>query len=212
MKSEGLVIPSGSLGMTVLRQGNFKLTKEYVQQHVRPEDSKRVWKEFRKIRLASNLGIPTYYGQLFLKVFRANGDIENLGLASLRVVTDAGVAYIVDAFQNLVELENMKYHGIGTGGTAEAASQTALVSESTTALSPDNTRATGTTTEAAANIYQTVGTNLADGAIAVTEHGIFSQAATGGGTMLDRSLFTVVNLASGDSLQTDYRLTFTSGG
>lgn len=134
------------------------------------------------------------------------------GVVSRKVVTDTGVAFIVDAFQNLTEIENLKYHGIGTGGTAEAASQTALVTELTTQYNPDSTRATGSTTENAANIYRTVGTNAVDSAVAITEHGIFSQAATGGGTMLDRSLFSAVNLAIGDSLQSTYDLTLTSGG
>lgn len=165
----------------------------------------------KKVLLARKLGIPTFNGQLWVTVFRANGDVEDYGLASLRVVTDSGVAYIVDAFQNLTELENLKFHGVGTGSTAEAASQTALVTESTTALNPDSTRATGSTTEAAANIYRTVGTVTFDASAAITEHGIFSQAATGGGTMLDRSVFSAINVASADSIQTTYDFTVTSG-
>jgi hypothetical protein len=141
--------------------------------------------------------------------------MEDYGLLSRKVVTDTGVGFIVDAFENLVEMENMKYHGIGTGGTAEAASQTALVTELTTEYNPNSTRATGSTTETSANIYQTVGTNTLDsGTPTITEHGIFSQAATGGGVMLDRSLFTGIALvgANGDGLQTTYNFTITSGG
>lgn len=140
---------------------------------------------------------------------------EDYGVVSRKVVTTAGVGYIVDAFQNLTELENMKFHGIGTGTTAEAVGDTALVTELTTEYNPNSTRATGTTTEAAANIYQTVATNTLDsGTPAVTEHGIFTQAATGGGTLLDRSVFAAVNLtgANGDGIQTDYRFTVTAGG
>ena len=165
----------------------------------------------KKVLLARRLGIPTFNGQLWLTVFRANGDVDDYGLASLRVVTTAGVGYIVDAFQNLTELENLKYHGVGTGTTAEAVGDTALVTESTTALNPDSTRATGSTTEAAANIYRTVGTVTFDASAAITEHGIFSQAATGGGTLLDRSVFSAINVASGDSIQTTYDLTITAG-
>jgi hypothetical protein len=51
-----------------------------------------------------------------------------------------------------------------------------------------------------------------DGAAAVTEHGVFDQASNAGGVMLDRSVFSAVNLASGDSLQSTYELTCTSGG
>jgi hypothetical protein len=178
----------------------------------RLRNAPNLWRGARRVLAARQLKIAHVYGQLSLVVMRASGETVDYGLASLRVVTDTGVAFIVDAFQNSVELENLKYHGIGTGGTAEAAGQTALVTELTTEYNPNSTRATGSTTESAANIYRTVGTNTVDATAAITEHGIFSQAATGGGTMLDRSLFSVVNLASGDSLQTTYDLTLTSGG
>jgi hypothetical protein len=166
-----------------------------------------------QIKWAERKGVPTMYGDLRLAIVQ-NGVVTPLGLASLRVVTDTGVAYIVDAFENLTEPELMKFHGLGTnaGAVAEAAANTALNGEFTTQYNPDNTRATGTTTEAANNIYQTVATNNFDAAVAIGEHAIFNQAATGGGVMLDRSVFSTVNLASGDGLQSDYRLTFTSGG
>lgn len=139
--------------------------------------------------------------------------VERYGLVSTRVVTDVGVGFIVDAFQNLVELENMKFHGIGTGSTAEAAADTALVTELTTEYNPNSTRATGTTAETAANIFQTVATNTLDsGTPALREHGVFSAASAG--VLLDRSVYASITLtgANGDALQTDYRLTLTSGG
>jgi hypothetical protein len=134
------------------------------------------------------------------------------GIVSRKVVTDTGVGFLVDAFQNLTEIENMKFHAIGTGTNAEAVGNTALQTELTTQYNPDNTRATGSTTENAANIYRTVGTNAVDSAVSITEHGIMSQAATGGGVLWDRSQFTAVALAIGDSLQSTYDGTFTSGG
>ena len=144
------------------------------------------------------------------------GRITDYGVLSTRVVTDAGVAFIVDAFQNLTELENLKFHGYGTGTNAEAAGNTALQTELTTEYATDNTRPTGTTTEGAtANIYRTVATLSpnAGGTIAVTEHGVFDQASNAGGTLLDRSVFSAVNLVAGsDSLQTTYELTLSSGG
>lgn len=166
-----------------------------------------------RVALARALRLPHFYGQVSLQVIRSDGSRIPLGLASLRVVTDAGVAFIVDAFQNSVELENMKYHGFGTGTNAEAVGDTALQTELTTEYATNNTRPTGSTTEGAtANIYRSVGTLAPDASVAITEHGIFSQAATGGGTLLDRTKFSVVNLVSGDSLQVTYDLTFSSGG
>lgn len=166
----------------------------------------------RRVLTARTLHLATMYGSLFVTHLRADGTVIPLGLASMRVVTTAGVNFIVDAFQNSTELENLKYHGVGVGTTAEASADTALVTESTTIINPDSTRATGSTTEgASANIYRTVGTVTFDGSGAITEHGIFSQAATGGGTLLDRSVFAAVNVASGDSIQFTYDLTMPAG-
>ena len=153
-------------------------------------------------------------GHLWLAKISVDGAVTDLGLVSCRVVTNAGVGFIVDAFQNLVELENMKYHAVGTGTTAEAATQTALVTELTTQYSTSNTRPTGTLGEQSgnANVFETTATITVSAAVALTEHAIMSQAATGGGVMLDRSVFSAVNLASGESLQATYDLTFPSGG
>lgn len=150
--------------------------------------------------------------ELAIKVIRANGIIEDHGVVGRKVVTDVGVGYIVDAFQNSVELENMKFHGLGTGSTAENASDTALVTELTTEYTGD-VRATGSTTEGAtANIYKTVGTNTLDGTpgAALREHGIFSASTSG--VLLDRTVFAAITLSSGDSLQSTYQLTLSSGG
>lgn len=165
--------------------------------------------------LAALIGFAYVESKLTLRKIGPDGSIVDYGVVSRRVVTTAGVGFIVDAFQNLVELEDMKYHGFGTGTTAEASGDTALVTELTTEYATDNTRPTGTTTEgASANIYRTVATLSpnAGGTIAVTEHGVFSQAANSGGVLLDRTVFSAVNVvASADSLQATYELTVAAG-
>lgn len=161
---------------------------------------------------SSFTGIPTMTAELSLTHIRKDGVKVHYGVVSRRVVTNAGAGFIVDAFQNGVELELMNYHGCGTGTTAEDASDTALVTESTTALNPDSTRATGTQSEPATNQYRTTGTLTFDASAAVTEHGVFNQSATGGGVLLDRSVFSAVNVASGDSIQFQYTLQINSGG
>lgn len=167
-----------------------------------------------KIAVINRIKVSALVPTLRLKLFRADGTVLDYGLASLNLVTDAGVAFIVDAFQNTVEVENMKYHGFGTGTTNESASDTALVTELTTEYAVNSTRPTGSTTEgASANIYRTVGTLTPDsgGTLAITEHGVFS--ATSSVTLLDRSKFSAVNVvAAADSLQTTYEITFPSGG
>jgi hypothetical protein len=169
-----------------------------------------IWRGFWRVAVAWAFNIPTHIGALRAVVVRDGVEI-NLGLISLRVVTTAGVNFIVDAFQNTVEVENLKFHGYGTNNTAEAVGDTTLNTELTTQYPTDNVRPTGSTTEGAANVYRTVATLDPDADVAIVEHGIFS--ATAAGTLLDRSVFTVINLsgAGGDTLQTTYDLTFTAG-
>lgn len=233
----GNVAPAGTLGVALIRDGEIArafpdplawparpATAVDILQHGAPQlglpadvnewrlrNLPNLWRGLRQIMLARALRIPHFYGQLWVTHLRRNGDVVDYGLASMRVVTDAGVGYIVDAFQNSVELENMKYHGLGTGTGNEAAGDTALGTELTTEYNPNSTRATGTTTEGAtANIYRTVATNTLDsGTPAVTEHGVFSAASAG--VLLDRSKFAAINMVAGDGLATTYDLTFTSG-
>lgn len=157
-----------------------------------------------KAELFTLLGIGCV-AELVLTVRRASGVIEQLGVVSRRVVTNDGVAYIVDAFQNLVELEAMNAHGIGTSNTAEAATDAALGVEV-------ETRVTGTQSEPANNQYRTTGTITATAARVVVEHGLFNSTTVSGSKLFDRSVFAAINLAIGDAIQCQYTLTLTAGG
>jgi hypothetical protein len=119
------------------------------------------------------------------------------------LVTTAGKTYTRDLFVTSTE----KFHAIGTGTNAAAAGDTTLQTELTTQYNPDNTRATGSQTNNGSAVYRTVGTNTVDSGVAITEWGLLSQAATGGGTLFSRIVFSAINLSSGDSLQTTYDLT-----
>lgn len=151
-------------------------------------------------------GTITPTGRLYAAVVNGNtGHREELGLISTKVVTDAGVAFIVDAMQALADVGTMRFHASGTGTTAEAAGQTALVTEV-------GTRVSGTRIEgAAANVYRTVATLTYSGTHAITEHAVFSASSTG--TMLDRSVFSAINVvgASGDAIEFRYDFTLPSG-
>lgn len=163
--------------------------------------------------IANWWGVATMIGQLEATLIKADGRRIHFGVVGYRVITNAGVAFIVDDWDGSVtDITNLKYHGCGTGNTAEAAGDTALVTESTTALNPDSTRATGTNSQPSANIFQSVGTLTFDNTAAVVEHGLFSQAATGGGTLWDRTVFSAINVVSGDSIQFQYTATLTAGG
>lgn len=136
------------------------------------------------------------------------------GVVCHRVVTDAGVAYMVDDFDNgagSADISLFNFHGFGTGTTAEAASQTALITESTTAINPDNTRATGTRAQPSANIYRSTGTMTFDASAAITEHGLFTDVDVSEGTLWDRSVFSAINVVSGDSIAGQYSVTLTAG-
>lgn len=179
------------------------------------------WIEFKlRFRLLSKgawrgiLGTGIFgVGRLHASLIRADGTIEHLGLICSKLITDTGVAFLVDDWDNsATDISTMNFHGCGVGVAAEAQTDSALGTESTTALNPDSTRAAGTRSQPAANQYRSVGTPLFDAAAAITEHGILSQSATGGGVLWDRSVFAAINVGSGDSIQFTYTCTVSAGG
>jgi hypothetical protein len=99
---------------------------------------------------------------------------------------------------------DFKHHDSGVGTTAENVANTAM--ETTDGES----RVSGTQTEGAANVYVSVGTISYTTTKAITEHGLFNDPTAG--TLLDRSVFSAVNVVSGDSIQFSYSLTVNSGG
>jgi hypothetical protein len=229
MHSSGTTAPSGRLGLAVLRASwpaeprlteilLHGLPRRGLQEGValwRLRNLPNLWRGAWRVLTARALGIPHHYGALYLDVLHGDGSRTQLGLASLRVVTDTGATKIVDAMRGLdTQATTFKFHGFGTGATAEAAADTALVTELTTQYNPDNTRPTGSQTNNGAKVYRTVGTLTPDADVAITEHGVFHQAATGGGSLLDRSKFAAINLvaANPDSLQATYDFTVNSGG
>lgn len=206
--------PPKSLIRSAMKNGKMALLRKAAWQEENAPIFERSIAAAGAAEDAARGGAIAIIGNLWLAKIDQQGRQHDLGLAGCRVVTTAGVGYIVDAFQNLVELELMKFHGIGTGAAAEAVGNTALTTELTTQYSVSNTRPTGTTGEQAgnANVYETVATITVSATVAITEHGIFSQAATGGGVMLDRTTFAAVNLLNAESLQATYQFTVVSGG
>jgi len=173
----------------------------------------RGWISYHAALLFGRLfGFATITSRLMLRVHKADGSWIDYGVVGYRVVTTVGVNAISTSFQTPASPGNFFYHGLGTGSTAEAVGDTALVTELTTQYNPDSTRATGThVAGGSANIYRSVGTNTVDASATVQEHGILTQAATGGGSLLDRTVFAGVALASGDGLQSTYEITFNAG-
>src|SRR5688572_25964283 len=80
-------------------------------------------------------------GRLEATIIKADGTRIPLGLIATKLVTDVGVAFLVDDWDNNgQDLTTMNFHGCGTGTNAENQTDTTLQTESTTALNPDNTR------------------------------------------------------------------------
>ena len=113
-------------------------------------------------------------------------------------------------------LNTYKYHDSGTGTTAAAQTDTALQTQAgpttrATATSQTQTQSasgTGSTTPA---IVTSVGTIAYAGPLAITEWGLFSQAAQGG-SMWDHRVFAAINVVSGDSIQFTYAVSLPGGG
>lgn len=118
-------------------------------------------------------------------------DVDNL-------VVTAGKQHIADQLSSSPGGAAMSHMAVGTGTTAAAAGDTALVTET------DRNALTSRTDSGAVVTY--VGDWAAgDATAALTEAGIFNAASTG--TMLCRAVFSAINKAAGDTLQISWALT-----
>lgn len=160
---------------------------------------------FVVVPVARFFGIMTAYGKLEAVLVRANGERVRFGVVSYRMITTAFVNFVVDQLQTETSVfGDFKYHDSGVGTTDPAVGDTDI--ETTDGES----RATGTQTEGAANVYTSVGTISYTTTKAITEHGLFN--ASTGPTLMDRSEFSAINVVNGDSIQFTYSLTVTAGG
>lgn len=164
------------------------------------------WRGWWRFQLATMLGLAYLKGELRLKVFRKDGRVEDLGVVSLRVVTTAWVTAMATLMFDGSGPAATAYdhHDMGTGAVAEAVGDTGL------GTPYGGARATGTASNPAAGQYRSVGTVSFTSTLAITEHGLFSAASAG--TLLDRSVFSAINVVNGDSIQATYTLTYSSGG
>jgi len=155
--------------------------------------------------VARTFGLLTAYGKLEAMLIRGNGEKVRFGVLGYRLVTTAFVNFVVDQLQTETSVfGDFKYHDSGVGITDPAVGDTDI--ETTDGES----RATGTQTEGAANVYVSVGTISYTTTKAITEHGLFNAATSV--TLMDRSEFAAINVVSGDSIQFTYSFTVTAGG
>ena len=115
------------------------------------------------------------------------------------IVVSDGKDFVASRMKDTTD-SAMSHMAIGTGSTAAAASDSALGSE----LSGSRTALTSTTVTDNDIVYvATFGAGTGTGS--VTEAGIFN--ASSGGTMLCRTVFSVVNKGSADSMTITWTVT-----
>ena len=131
---------SGGLGV---RKIATPIDKKYVRRNRLRWGYFWGWLTVTLAKLFTKLtSIPTITSELRGRVRRTDGSWLDLGVLGRRVVTDAGVAFLVDDWDDdSQDITDMNYHGCGTDNTAENASDTALGAECTTVLNPNDTRA-----------------------------------------------------------------------
>ena len=158
---------------------------------------------FKALKLTRPKNALEAFGMLSAKVLRANGQEEDLGLVSVKKVTLAFVERLVDALVTNTAMTGFHQHKQGSGSTAEASGDTALVSAQAGAQAGagDTEAVHGATS----NIFQTKGTITAGSAYGVREHGIFRGST--GGILLDRSVVTNIDVNTDDVVTWTYDLT-----
>ena len=116
------------------------------------------------------------------------------------LVTNAGMAGVASRINGDGSEAAFTYIAIGTGTTAANAADTTLETEITTGGGQRaSATASRTTTDVTNDTARLVKTFIFTSTFAVTEAGALNAASTG--TLLNRQVFTAVNVVSGDSLQ-----------
>lgn len=137
-------------------------------------------------------------------------DAIRKGLISLATVfTSAGAAIISNrVIQAGTAPKNI---GWGTGTTGATTGDTALETEAAPTTSGGRTVGTESrvTTTATNDTNQVTGTVTAGGSLAITEAGVFDNVTAG--NMLIRSVFSAVNVLSGDSIAFTFKLAHVAG-
>ncbi len=136
-------------------------------------------------------------GRAIFDLCKADGTIEHTEQDNL--IVNGGFDFICDVIGKDTQPGDMTHIAVGTGTTAVAATQTALVTEiSRQAATYAHTAGTKVFTMTA-TFAAGVGTG------AITEAGVFNAASAG--TMLDRVVFAVINKGADDTLTCTFQFT-----
>lgn len=130
----------------------------------------------------------------------ANGNIKEQ--VEQNLVVNSGLAYIASRMKDTTS-GVMTHMAVGTGTTAAAAGQTALVSEAARVTLTSTTIVTTNVTDDAIQYIATFGAGTGTGAI--TEAGLFNDSTAG--SMLCRTAFAVINKDVNDTLTITWKVT-----
>ena len=120
------------------------------------------------------------------------------------LVVNTGLAHITSRLLG-TSSNVMSHMALGAGTTAAAAGDTALGSQLGSRKALTSSTQSGTNNE---SIVYVATFSAGEGTGAVTEAGIFNASTSG--TMLCRTVFSVVNKAAGDTLQVTWTVTFSA--
>lgn len=118
------------------------------------------------------------------------------------VVTSVGKDAVAEKIGGLGTHGDFDVLAVGDSGTAATSADTALISELT---GSGLARASATASTSTSNVLQLVKTWTASGAETIRECGVLNNA-TSGGTLLARSNFSDISVASDDSIQITYKI------
>ena len=139
-------------------------------------------------------------GRFDIKHFDKEGNlIEEYEIPN--IITNVGKADVADLIGGVNGIAAFDYIAIGTGTTAEAATDTALGTEVARGQATKSLITTNVTND---TLQLQFAFNFTS-SNAITEAGVFN--ASTGGDMLCRTTFSAVNVADGDSLQITYKIT-----
>jgi len=146
---------------------------------------------------------PRMRGEVDIVVFNPDGSVkESRKIHNL--VVNVGLAHIVSRMVGTAQAV-MSHMGLGAGTTAAAAGDTALGSPLGSRVALTSTTISGTNNEQVIYVAS-FGPGVGTGA--VTEAGTFNALTSG--TMLCRTVFSVVNKAAGDTMQVTWTITLSA--
>ena len=142
----------------------------------------------------------TLTGHWFVKLYGPDGKIKQ-EQSGKNVITENGLEFIASFFNSAATAAatfTMRYIAIGTDATAEAASNTALGTETA--------RVSGIVSYTSGAIFSVTATfPSATGTGAIVEYGLLSTST--GGTMLSRDTEAVINKGANDTLEVTTEIT-----